>query len=562
MEILNMNVKMKLQIGFGIILLFLIIISGIGMYYLQENNQTLAAIEKEQKIVALYHDIAFQTVRANAAIRGYMLYDNEEMKNNHYDIRNQLHESIEQLQAFGENSDAFQKYLTDLNQWETDIDNSIMPLLTSGQKEEGQTVAIPILGKGSQNLVLFGKTMANEVTEEIHSNMGTIKQRENSRLVQMVVLILVAIVTSFTISTIFGRRIAKTINEIVMKMNEFSNGNFATSLHVKTNDEFGQLAKSFNGMTENLRQTMKMVGDSSEQVAATAQQLTASSNEVSLSTEVVTESIQDISQGVNVQNRLTTEVNTLSTNVLQKMNDITENIVNVNESAQTTKGLANHGQHSVNDVMAQMNMISDKTDALTEQMKELDASTNAIVEAVHMIKDIATQTNLLAINASIEAARSGEHGKGFAVVATEVRKLADESNLAAIEIEKMATTIAEHTDRIVEEIIDNDQAVSLGKEKVDIASQSFANIDESVDDVQAQTEAVTAAIRQIYADIEKLVQDIDHIHEVSMKTNDNVQSVAASSEEQNASMEEVAAASTHLSSMAIQLQEAIRKFKF
>jgi len=557
-----MNVKMKLQMGFGIILLFLIIISGIGMYNLQENGQTLAKIEKEQQVAALYQDIAFQTVRANAAIRGYMLYYNEEMKTNHYDIRNQLHQAIEQLEALGEDSEDFQQFLVDLNQWETSIDNEIMPLLMSGQKEEAQTIAGPVLGKGSQNLVVFGKTMANQVTEEIANNILTIKDRENNRLVQMIILVIVAVITSFTISTIFGRRIAKTINELVIKMNEFSNGNFATNIQVKTKDEFGSLAQSFNEMTENLRHTMKMVGDSSEQVAATAEQLTASSNEVSLSTEVVTESIQDISQGVEVQNRLTTEVNTLSMNVLQKMNDINSNIVIVNESAQTTKSLANQGQHSVDDVMAQMDMISDKTDALTEQMKELDASTNAIVEAVNMIKDIATQTNLLAINASIEAARSGEHGKGFAVVATEVRKLADESNLAAIEIEKMATTIANHTDRIVEEIIDNDQAVSLGKEKVDIASQSFTNIDQSVEDVQAQTEAVTAAIRQIYADIEKLVQDIDHIHEVSMQTNDNVQSVAASSEEQNASMEEVAAASTHLSTMAIELQEAIQKFKF
>ncbi|HHY22014.1 MAG TPA: methyl-accepting chemotaxis protein [Bacilli bacterium] len=559
---MNMNVKMKLQMGFGIILLFLIIISGIGMYNLQENGQTLAKIEKEQQVAALYQDIAFQTVRANAAIRGYMLYYNEEMKTNHYDIRNQLHQAIEQLEALGEDSEDFQQFLVDLNQWETSIDNEIMPLLMSGQKEEAQTIAGPVLGKGSQNLVVFGKTMANQVTEEIANNILTIKDRENNRLVQMIILVIVAVITSFTISTIFGRRIAKTINELVIKMNEFSNGNFATNIQVKTKDEFGSLAQSFNEMTENLRHTMKMVGDSSEQVAATAEQLTASSNEVSLSTEVVTESIQDISQGVEVQNRLTTEVNTLSMNVLQKMNDINSNIVIVNESAQTTKSLANQGQHSVDDVMAQMDMISDKTDALTEQMKELDASTNAIVEAVNMIKDIATQTNLLAINASIEAARSGEHGKGFAVVATEVRKLADESNLAAIEIEKMATTIANHTDRIVEEIIDNDQAVSLGKEKVDIASQSFTNIDQSVEDVQAQTEAVTAAIRQIYADIEKLVQDIDHIHEVSMQTNDNVQSVAASSEEQNASMEEVAAASTHLSTMAIELQEAIQKFKF
>lgn len=77
---MKINVKLKLQIGFGVILLFLLIISGIGMFYLKENNETLEVIEKEQTTVALYNDIAFQAVRANAAIRGYMLYEHEEMK--------------------------------------------------------------------------------------------------------------------------------------------------------------------------------------------------------------------------------------------------------------------------------------------------------------------------------------------------------------------------------------------------------------------------------------------------------------------------------------------------
>lgn len=169
---------------------------------------------------------------------------------------------------------------------------------------------------------------------------------------------------------------------------------------------------------------------------------------------------------------------------------------------------------------------------------------------------------MLAINASIEAARSGEHGKGFAVVASEVRNLADESNLAAIEIEGMVKTITAHTEKIVEEIIINEQSVTVGRERVDVASHSFATIDESIEDVQQQTEAVTVAIRQIYQDIEELVKGIDQIHDVSAQSNDNVQSVAASSEEQMASMEEVAAASTHLAQMAIRLQESIQAFKY
>ncbi|WP_342513795.1 hypothetical protein MKY34_03110 [Sporosarcina sp. FSL K6-1522] len=90
-----LSVKAKLQLGFGgVILPLLLIVSGIRMFYLNTNNKVLETIEKDQQTVTLYNDIAFHTVRANAAIRGYMFYEKEDMKNNHYDIRNDLHNAI------------------------------------------------------------------------------------------------------------------------------------------------------------------------------------------------------------------------------------------------------------------------------------------------------------------------------------------------------------------------------------------------------------------------------------------------------------------------------------
>lgn len=557
-----MSVKTKLQMGFGVILLFLVITSAIGMYYLKENNTTLEMIEKESEMVSLYNDIAFQTVRANAAIRGYMLYENEEMKSNHYEIRETLHNSIDQLLDAGRNNSDFETFLTQLHEWEAGIDEKIFPLLERGHYEEAETAAIPILGKGSQELVAFGKSMANSMTDEIRLNIEHTKNDGQKRLIEMIVIVVVAVVFSFAISTFFGHRTAKNIKEVANKMDEFSSGNLLATLHMKSKDEFGQLAEAFNEMASKLQSTMKKVGQSSGQVAATSEQLTASSYEVSLATETVTEAMQDIASGVEEQNMMTSDVNQLSTNILGKMNAITENIEHVNEAAVETKNLAHEGHQSVTNVMEQMTIISDNTDELTGRMKELDTNTASIGQAVHVIKEIASQTNLLAINASIEAARSGEHGKGFAVVAEEVRKLADESNRAALEIEKIVDMITTSTEKIIEDIYTNEQSVSVGREKVDIASQTFSHIDHSVQDVQKQTEAVTEAIRQIHMEIEELVKDIDHISDVAIQSSGNIQNVAASCEEQNAAMEEVAAASTHLSQMAIDLQETVQNFKY
>ncbi len=532
------------------------------MYYLNNNNQTLAEIEDNTELIHLYQDISFQTVRANAAIRGYMLYGKEEMLNNHHEIRNTLHTSINRLQEIGDRNQDFDQFLAQLDDWEKAIDGQIVPLYQRGDHQQAQQMALPILGEGSQKLVVFGKTMATAQQEDMQAHIEATKQKGERSGLEIMILVAISLLISIIIATLFGRRIAKNIQQTVVEMDKFSEGNLQTHLQFKTKDEFAHLADSFNSMSEKLRLMMKQVGNSSEQVAATSEQLTASSMEVTQATEVVTESIHDIAQGIDQQDTLTGDVRNLSAHILKKMNDISASIQSVNQATVDTKNMAHTGRSSVHDVTAQMNEISANTSELNTRVQDLDDNTAAIVSAVNVIKSIATQTNLLAINASIEAARSGEHGKGFAVVAEEVRKLADESNLAAVDIEKVVVQITDSTRIIEEDMVNSKDSVHVGREKVNVARDNFIQIDDAINDVQAQTELVTAAIRTIQQDIEKLVQEIDYISEVSMKSSHHVQSVAASSEEQNAAMEEVAAASTHLAKMAIDLQESIQSFKY
>lgn len=559
---MRLTVERKLQIAFGIVLVFLLLISGIALYYLNHNNQTLAEIEDKTEFIHLYQDISFQTVRANAAIRGYILYGKEEMLNNHHEIRETLHTSINRLQEKGDSNEEFEQFLQQLADWEKAIDRQIVPLYQRGDHQQAQQQALPILGEGSLKLVVFGKTMATAQQEEMQAHIEATKQEGERSGVEITILAVISLIVSIIIATVFGRRIAKNIQQTVIEMDKFSEGNLHTHLQFKTKDEFAHLAESFNSMSQKLRLMMKQVGNSSEQVAATSEQLTASSMEVTQATEVVTASIHDIAQGIDQQDTLTSDVRNLSAHILKKMNEISTSIHNVNHATVETKNMASIGRSSVHDVTEQMNEISANTSELNTRVQDLDDNTAAIVKAVNVIKSIATQTNLLAINASIEAARSGEHGKGFAVVAEEVRKLADESNLAAGDIEKVVAQITDSTRVIEEDMVNSNDSVHVGREKVNVARDNFIQIDDAINDVQAQTEIVTTAIRTIHQDVEKLVKEIDYISEVSMKSSRHVQSVAASSEEQNAAMEEVAASSTHLAKMAIDLQESIQSFKY
>lgn len=559
---MKLSVKMKLQFAFGIVLALLAIIASIGIFMLKDNNQTFEKVEKQSVQVALYNDIAFQAVRANAAIRGYMLYLDEDMRKNHIEIRDSLHQSVEKLEQLGQQSADFDVYKEKLTAWETAIDQEILPMLDRGDVEQAQKVAKPVLGAGSQELVVFGKTMANGVTEQVNTTINEETKKSSQSIINMIVLLVLAVIISFIISTYFGHRVSKNIQEMTNKMVQFAGGDLTTTYQTKSKDEFGLLATSFNEMAEKLRSTMKNVGNSSEQVAATSEQLTASSMEVSHATEAVTVSIQDIAQGIAEQDQMTTDVRGFSAHILKKMNDINSSISEVNESAEQAQEMSDLGRQSVKNVINQMDIISNNTNELSHKVKELDENKESIATAVTVIKDIAAQTNLLALNASIEAARAGEAGKGFAVVAEEVRKLADESNLAAVEIENVVQKIAVSTKEIEVDITRSDESVSIGKQRVDVAGDTFKQIIEAIYVVQNQTKAVITAVQTVHQDVGKLVEEIDDISKVSENSNDNVQSVAASTQEQNAAMEEVAAASNHLAKMAIDLQETVATFKY
>lgn len=559
---MKLNVKAKLQVSFGIVLALLMLFATVMVYSLKEQTKTLEAIEIETKMVNLYQDVAFQTVRANAAIRGYMLYKDDTMRSNHYEIRDTLAKSVEQLKEMGSDNSNFKEFEQKLVAWEDSIDKEILPLMDQNKMAEAQKVAKPVLGAGSQELVVFGKSMATEISEEMNQRVAQSKEQMRTALILTAVLAIIAVVMSLTISTIFARRIALNMQSVMAGMNEFAQGNLLTKLNVTSKDEFGQLSDSFNAMAERLRDTMRQVGNSSEQVAGTSEQLTASSLEVSKATEVVTESVQEIALGMADQQQTTSDSKDLSDHVMKKVYDITESIEQVNTASSYTKEKIVAGRQSVRNVIGQMDAIGENTSELNGRIKELDDNTNAIASAVQVIKTIAEQTNLLALNASIEAARAGDAGKGFAVVASEVRKLADESNVAAMEIEQVVQNIMESTRVIEGDILQNNQLVETGKEKVAETRENFLKIDTAIDQVEEETLAVTQAVKAVLNDVEKLVGEINDINEVTVNSNDNIQSVAAASQEQNAAMEEVAAASTYLAEMAVELQESIQNFKY
>lgn len=197
--------------------------------------------------------------------------------------------------------------------------------------------------------------------------------------------------------------------------------------------------------------------------------------------------------------------------------------------------------------------------AIISQLGERSKEIGQIVET---ISGIAGQTNLLALNAAIEAARAGEQGRGFAVVADEVRKLAEQSQGAAQQIAGLIGEIQSETDKAVVSMENGTSKVKAGTGIVNEAGETFEKIIVMVTDVAQKVEQISTRIRGLARGSQHVVASIHQFEELTTKTVEEVQTVSATTEEQAASMEEIASSSQCLSQMAAELQQAISDLKY
>lgn len=559
---MKITIGSKLKIAFTVVIIAMLVITGISYMYLQRSNEALASIDEDTVRIDLYNDVAFQMVRANASIRGYMMYKKQEMLDNHYEIRESLHKSVDALLAKNEQDKGFSDFVVNLEAWETAIEADVLKPLRAGDNALAEKNALPILGKGSQALVVYSKQMATENTAAIHSKIQNLHKGAATQLRTIIMISALIIVISIAIATITGRNIGRRMQRTIDTLNVFSTGDLTQRLEMGSRDEFATLASSFNGMADKLSAMMKTVSQSSHTVATTSAELTASSEEVSNAAMNVAESIQAISSSLENQEHRTHEMRQVASSMMTKMDGITASVDVTDEAMSQAKTMADEGFNSVTAVTNQMDTISTHTLALNERMQELADNTTSIELAANVIKDIADQTNLLALNASIEAARAGEAGKGFAVVAEEVRKLADESNKAASKIEQIIASIMTNTRHIEQDITNSHYSVTVGKTKVAVASQLFTQIVMRFDDVQTQTATVTTEVYNIHEGLSQIAAQITAIDASAERSLTRAQEVASAAEEQTASVQEIAAATAHLAERAHELADTTKTFTY
>ncbi|MBC8079404.1 MAG: chemotaxis protein, partial [Gorillibacterium sp.] len=230
-------------------------------------------------------------------------------------------------------------------------------------------------------------------------------------------------------------------------------------------------------------------------------------------------------------------------------------------TAKLTSDKSIEGNQVIDKAVSQMKSISMSVTGLAESVNGLGERSEEIGRIVGMIADIASQTNLLALNAAIEAARAGEHGRGFAVVAEEVRKLAEQSASSSSQITELVRLIQGETREVSATMKHSLTEVNEGLISIQSAGSGFYEINQSVGDVTTRIQEVAEQVQLMSAAVYKLSDTIVLMAHVAKENSEGTHTVSAATEEQLASMEEIASSSSALSDMAEELQLLTSKFK-
>ena len=355
--------------------------------------------------------------------------------------------------------------------------------------------------------------------------------------------------------------IATPVQEIIRIAIALSKGDITQRMAIETKGDVKTLSDALNKSFDNLTALIQMATDSSTKVATASTQLASSSTQVNTALSQVANTTQQIAGGAKDQsNKL--EASTKVVADLSK--SIEQGSANARSAAEVTAEaarLAQKGAESGEQAANRLKAIDDIVKTNTATVKELDKRAKEIAVIVGTTKDIADQTNLLALNAAIEAAHAGEAGRGFAVVADEIRKLADGTKKAAVQIENMVNVIGEATSEVVSGMTTGTEQVG---ESIGIVNQALSILDQigvGTQEITAKAQDISSATAEQAAGAQQVARTIEEIASTSEQAAVGSGQMSTSIQQQTASMQQMTASAQNLSTLAEELRTALRKFK-
>lgn len=536
----NMKIQYRLWIGFGVLIFIMLAFTVMGVKNASDTNRNAEYIAGNlmEKVIAANNalnamqqittDLSIITFSDDIALKDTIKKDIAE-KRTFYASELQ---KIERLEKSDEARSFIKKIQSDTLRGK-DANTRLMTLADSGMKSEAARVymeeatqILSDLGGSTRNLIAYQqKDMKREVGQIVAGNKRF--------SVLLIALCIAGLVFGTILSVVLTRSITTPIGNNARHMGLLADGDLTLEVKVTRKDEFAAVQGAVGRMIHTWKGIVEKINDVAGNVASASHQLSASAEQTS--------------RGSNNQAQRASQLSTATEEMAQTVMDIAQNANRIAESATDTALMAKRGEEVVDKSVSEVKEIARTVDVSAEFVRLLGSKSEQIGKIVNVIDDIADQTNLLALNAAIEAARAGEQGRGFAVVADEVKKLAERTAKATAEISSMITTIQDEVFNAVNSMETALGKVNIGVELATEAGDALKEIVARVDDLQLMVQQIASATEEMTATSDEINKDIAHIADIS--------------NEASASSEQTAQAAGSLMNLSLNLQKVMEHFR-
>jgi methyl-accepting chemotaxis protein len=539
MSIRNLNVSSRSAMGFGLIGFIVLMLGLFALSQMKDMHHESGQVDQNwlPSITAL-GALKSEVMRIRALTMRAIIVEGDKRDSTLQTLSNSIRDLQSLNAAYGENvtiaaeKSAYDEFLA-AEQSYFGEQEKVVELVGQGKREQAiEVVNGPMSSHAddmSRALAELQRINSEEATKAAARSVAAYETAFNG----VVIFIILAAVATIVLALLFTRSIVRPLTQAVVVAETVASGDLTQEFAIEGKDEPARLLTALKAMQRGLRDTIQGISDSSNQLASAAEEL-----------NVVTE---NSTRGLHQQNHEIEQAATAVNEMTAAVDEVAQNAVSTSEASRESDTTAQRGREQVIKTVESIGLLASDVTSTATQVEELAGQVRDISKVLDVIRSIAEQTNLLALNAAIEAARAGDAGRGFAVVADEVRALAHRTQQSTQEIENMIGAVHQGTDKAVHAMRSSNDRARTTLEMARSAGEALDAIARSISQISERNLVIASASEEQAQVAREVDRNLVNIRDLSLQT--------------SAGANQTSAASQELSSLAIELNDLVARFR-